>query len=215
MQKKRIVLEREKLEFLAAESSNWSIKSGSNLRAAKAIMLQGRDVGNCSDDSIVMADKEKKKKRGNYCAVGGPNMSNRANISSTPGISTHYFPKDETLRQKWIRFVRIHRKDLVPSKSSTLCSVHFEDTCFESKAVDCYFFRDGGISSAEEKVEKGHCRSNKGHGCFFKFATNVAKAKIGKWDFVVSHVTAKIPFWIVNSVVGSHTFIRYYYCALF
>ena len=58
MQKKRIVLEREKLEFLAAESSNWSIKSGSNLRAAKAIILQGRDVGNCSDDSIVMADKE-------------------------------------------------------------------------------------------------------------------------------------------------------------
>ena len=73
------MLEREKLEFLAAESSNWSIKSGSNLRAAKAIMLQGRDVGNCSDDSIVMADKEKKKKRGNYCAVGGPNMSNCAN----------------------------------------------------------------------------------------------------------------------------------------
>ena len=127
------MLEREKLEFLAAESSNWSIKSGSNLRAAKAIILQRRDVGNCSDDSIVMADKEKKKKRGNYCAVGGPNMSNMSNNSSTPGISTHYFPKDETLRQKWIRFVRIQRKDLVPSKSSTLCSVHFEDTCFESK----------------------------------------------------------------------------------
>ena len=121
------------MEFLAVESSNLSIKSGSNLSAAKAIMLQGRDVENCSDDSIVMVDNEKKKKRGNYCAAGGHNMSNCTNNSSTPGISMHYFPKNETLRQKWIRFVRIHRKDFVPSKSSTLCSVHFEDTCFESK----------------------------------------------------------------------------------
>ena len=131
--KNRIVLKREKLEFFAAESSIVSIKSGSNLRAAKAIRLQGRDVGNCSDDSIVMTEKEKNKKRGNYCAAGGPNMSNCANNSSTPGISMHYFPKDETFRQKWIRFVRIHRKDFVPSKSATLCSVHFEETCFESK----------------------------------------------------------------------------------
>ena len=125
------MLKKEKLAFFAAESSNVSIKSGSNLRAAKAIRLQGRDVGNCSDDSIVMAEKENKK-RGNYCTAGCPNMSNCANNSSTPGISMHYFPKDETLWQKWIRFVRIHRKDFVPSKSATLCSVHFEETCFES-----------------------------------------------------------------------------------
>ena len=93
---------REKLEFFAAQSSNVS-----NLRAAKAISLQGHDVTNCLDDSIVMMEKEKKKKRGNYCVGGGPNMSNCANNSSTPGIhvSMHYFPKDETLRQKWIRFV--------------------------------------------------------------------------------------------------------------
>ena len=90
-------------------------------------------VGNCPDNSIVMAEKENKK-RGNYCTAGCPNMSNCANNSSTPGISMHYFPaKDETLRQKWIRFVRIHRKDFVPSKSATLCSVHFEETCFETK----------------------------------------------------------------------------------
>ena len=67
--KNRIVLTREKLEFFAAQSSNVSIKSGSDLRAAKAIRLQGRDVANCSDDSIVMAEKEKKKKRGNYSIV--------------------------------------------------------------------------------------------------------------------------------------------------
>lgn len=107
------MLQREKLEFLVTESSNLSTKSGSNWCAAKAIMLQGCDVGNCSDDSIVMADKEKKKQRGNYRAAGGPNMSNCPNNSSTPGISMHYFPKGETLQQKWIRFVRIHEKDFV------------------------------------------------------------------------------------------------------
>ena len=132
--KNRIVVKREKLEFFAAESSNVSIKSGSNLRAAKAIRLQGRDVGNCSDDSIVMAEKEKNKKRGNYCAAGGPNMSNCANNSSTPGISMHYFPKDETLRQKWIRFVRIHRKDFVPSKSAP-CAL-----CTSKKRAYVYLF---------------------------------------------------------------------------
>ena len=47
----------------------------------------------------------------------------------------HYFPKDGTLRKKWTLFVRVHRKDFVPSKSATLCSVHFDEKCFESKPV--------------------------------------------------------------------------------
>ena len=149
------MLKREKLEFFAAESSNLTIKSGSILRAAKTIVLQGRDVGNCSGDSIVMADKEKKKKRGNYFAAGGPNMSNCANNSSTPGISMHCFPKDETLRQKWIRFVRIHRKDFVPSKSATLCSTHFEETCFESKAWIVTSSETGECLQPKRYLKKG------------------------------------------------------------
>ena len=40
-----------------------------------------------------------------------------------PGISMHYFPREEAVRQKWIRFVRKHRKDFVPYKSSTLWTV--------------------------------------------------------------------------------------------
>ena len=47
----------------------------------------------------------------------------------------HYFPKDETLRQKWTRFVRIHRKDFVPTKTSALCSAHFDETCFHFKNI--------------------------------------------------------------------------------
>ena len=79
-------------------------------------------MGNCSDDSSVMADKAKKKARGNYCVAGGPNMTNCENNSLTPGISMHYFPKNETLWKKWTLFVRVHRKDFVPSKSALYTS---------------------------------------------------------------------------------------------
>ena len=41
----------------------------------------------------------------------------------------HYFPSDETLRQKWTWFVRIHRKDLA------LCSAHFDESCFHTKGI--------------------------------------------------------------------------------
>ena len=88
--KRRNSVTERKIGVSCHKSSNLSTKSGSNWCVAKAIMLQGRDVGNCSDDSIVMADKEKKKQRGNYCVAGGPNMSNCPNNSSTPrlGISS-------------------------------------------------------------------------------------------------------------------------------
>ena len=70
-----------------------------------------------------------------YCAAGGPGAVNCANKTGTPGITMHYFPKDETLRQKWTRFVRIHRKDFVPTKSSALCSAHFDQSCFHFKSI--------------------------------------------------------------------------------
>ena len=128
-------VKERKIRLFAAQSSNLTTESGSILRAVKTIVFQGRDVGNCSDDSSAMADKAKSKKRGNYCVAGGPNMANCENNSLTPGVSMHYFPKDETLRKKWTQFVGVHRKDFVPSKSATLCSVHFDEKCFESKPI--------------------------------------------------------------------------------
>ena len=113
----------------------WHTKSASILRTAQTVSFEGRDVGNCSDVSSVMADQAKKKARGNYCVGSGLNMANCENNSPTPGISVHYFPKDETSRKKCTLFGRVHRKDFVPSKSATLCSVHFDEKCFESKPV--------------------------------------------------------------------------------
>ncbi|XP_068760564.1 uncharacterized protein [Montipora capricornis] len=98
---------------------------------SKRSSYTGSDVFGGSEDDSVMADKGAK----NYCAAGGPNKVNCSNKTGTPGISMHYFPKEESLRQKWTRFVRINRKDFVPKKSSCLCSAHFDDSCFEHKPV--------------------------------------------------------------------------------
>lgn len=43
----------------------------------------------------------------------------------------HQFPSDPALRAKWVKFVQRHRTDIrEPSKYASLCSVHFEDSCY-------------------------------------------------------------------------------------
>ena len=98
---------------------------GSFCARSKRSPYTGSDVVGGSTEDSVMADKRAKKGAKNYCS----------NKTGTPGISMHYFPKEESLRQKWTRFVRINRDDFVPKKSSCLCSAHFDDSCFEHKPV--------------------------------------------------------------------------------
>ena len=77
-----------------------------------------------------MTEKKAKKGGKNYCLAGGHSGINCDNKTGTPNITMHYFPSDEKLRTKWTRFVRIHRKDFVPKKSSCLCSTDFDESCF-------------------------------------------------------------------------------------
>jgi hypothetical protein len=42
----------------------------------------------------------------------------------------HIFPKDESQRRLWVKFVRKHRAHFEASKTSALCSDHFEPTSF-------------------------------------------------------------------------------------
>ena len=77
-----------------------------------------------------------------YCAAGSRTAVNYSNKSGFPGITMHYFPSDESFRQKWIPFVRIHRKDFVPRKSTALCSAHFDESCFHVKGIP--LFDDSG-----------------------------------------------------------------------
>ena len=56
------------------------------------------------------------------------------NNSKTEGISLHMFPQDDAIREKWIRFVQRHRAIWQPSKTSVLCLVYFDSSCFEQRA---------------------------------------------------------------------------------
>ncbi|ELT90791.1 hypothetical protein CAPTEDRAFT_218870 [Capitella teleta] len=64
-----------------------------------------------------------------------------ANCGHTAGgsVTVHNFPTDEKIRQQWIQFVRVKRKEWNPSKFSVLCSVHFKDADFPLRyRLQCY-----------------------------------------------------------------------------
>ena len=47
----------------------------------------------------------------------------------------HVFPKDPETRIKWVKFVQKHRADFItPSQHSSICSAHFEESCYIRKA---------------------------------------------------------------------------------
>ena len=88
-----------------------------------------------------MAAKRATPTSATYCVARNADMTNCANKTGMPRISMHYFPKDETLRQKWIRFVRIRNSQerfRSIKKQSALCSAHFDETCFDRVGISVY-----------------------------------------------------------------------------
>ena len=83
---------------------------------------------NALEDKNFMAGKEKGLTSATYHAAGNPNMANCSNRTCIKGTSRHYFPKDETLRQKCFWFVRIHRL-WVPRISMTFVSILWASQC--------------------------------------------------------------------------------------
>ncbi len=92
---------------------------------------------NASDRSRgvgVMA--EKKRRGGRYCIAGGPVNTSCMNTSYSPAIKMHQFPKNPDVRHKWIKFVQKHRPSFKnPSKHASLCSAHFEESCYHRPLV--------------------------------------------------------------------------------
>lgn len=82
-----------------------------------------------------MADITAKRRGGRYCVAGAPNNISCKNTTYTPGVKMHQFPSDPIVRRKWIKFVQRHRKDFDEplSKYTSLCSAHFEESCYERK----------------------------------------------------------------------------------
>ena len=60
-----------------------------------------------------------------YCVAFDCNNDSRY----TTGISYHCFSSDPSIREQWL--AKISRADLVISKHSRLCSVHFTPDCYE------------------------------------------------------------------------------------
>ena len=74
-----------------------------------------------------------------YCADSNSYMTSCRNQTDIPGINMHYFSKDETLQQKWIRFVRI--------------SIERFPSCEKAGFMLCiFFFIWWGQNSVEERI---------------------------------------------------------------
>ena len=78
-------------------------------------------------------EKTKKRISGKYGVAGGPGNVSCTNDSKTEGVSMHMFPWEDAIRKKWIRFMHRHQADRQPSKTSVLCSVHFDASNFEQR----------------------------------------------------------------------------------
>ena len=77
----------------------------------------------------------KKRVAGRMCCAHSSSGIHCPSTQFTTDVSLHYFPdklKDVGRYEAWKNFVRKYRPAFNPSKSksSSLCSLHFEDDCF-------------------------------------------------------------------------------------
>lgn len=98
------------------------------------------------------------KHAGKTCVAGGPGGISCTNNSYTPNVSMYIFPKNEKVRDQWVKFVNVHRPDWKPSSQSTLCSVDFHESCFTrlklSRLLPANTSDENNISSEESSSTK-------------------------------------------------------------
>lgn len=84
-----------------------------------------------------MAENKPTRRGGRYCVAGAPNQRSCRNTMFTPGVKMHQFPSDQVIRGKWVKFVQKHRHDFREplSKYASLCSAHFEESCYNKPLV--------------------------------------------------------------------------------
>ncbi|GIY01360.1 THAP-type domain-containing protein [Caerostris extrusa] len=59
------------------------------------------------------------------------------------GITFHKFPKDITLRNKWLLAIR--RMNFCPTKYSRLCSEHFSEDQIDRTSLACVRLKDNAV----------------------------------------------------------------------
>ena len=77
-----------------------------------------------------------------------------AGCSSThkEGVSLYSFPKDAGLRKKRAEQVKRTRDKWEPTEHSRLCSLHFEDYCFQ---LDCKLHASMGLGKKKTSLKPG------------------------------------------------------------
>ena len=78
-------------------------------------------------------NSDKLSRGGRRCFAVGPNLVSCANSQHTEGISMHLFLKEETdPKDEGNRYILStkHGPSFQATKTSVLCSAHFEDSCF-------------------------------------------------------------------------------------
>ena len=90
---------------------------------------------------------EARKRGGRYCVAGAPNDVSCTNSTFTNGIRMHQFPSNPVVRRQWVKCVQRHRHDFREplSKYTSLCSAHFESSCYERKYI--------GLLISESKMQ--------------------------------------------------------------
>ena len=109
-----------------SESHDFSIMTSDCLQGANQTKTTWR----------VTQYKKTVRRGGRYCVAGGSGSTSCTNASYSPGIKMHQFPKDEAVRQKWVKLVQRQAFIQNPSKNSSLCPAHFEDTCYFRSQID-------------------------------------------------------------------------------
>lgn len=98
------------------------------------------------------------KHGGKTSAASAPGGISCTNNSYSPNVSTHLFPKNEKVRDQWVKFVNVHRPDWKPSSHSTLCSLHFHESCFTrlklSRLLPAKTSDENSMSSEESSSTK-------------------------------------------------------------
>ncbi|XP_040583104.1 uncharacterized protein [Lepeophtheirus salmonis] len=88
-------------------------------------------------------------------------------------LSFHSLPKDEDLREKWLRL--IPRENWKPSKYAKICNKHFEDSCFETETCDKNIYRKKTISKLRRRKLKPYALPTQFPG----FSSDYAESIIG------------------------------------
>ena len=102
------------------------------------IALTHKQTEDVASEEVEVSTSQHKVKKGGgqFCVAGGPYGTRCKNSAYSHGVSMHTFPANQTTNLSWTNFLRMHRLDFRPCKTSSFPSRHFEISCFVDRYGD-------------------------------------------------------------------------------